>query len=90
MLKKEQFRISESTFQIRVEEQQLSILKILTKIKRYFYSRATINDFVFLCFVFNGRSLLNPTFPFSSPFVPMDTIMNSRLRSVLCFVLLPW
>lgn len=44
----------------------------------------------FLCFVFNGRSLLNPTFPFSSPFVPMDTIMNSRLRSVLCFVLLPW
>ena len=90
MLKKEQFRISESTFQIRVEEQQLSILKILTKIKRYFYSRATINDFFFLCFVFNGRSLLNPTFPFSSPFVPMDTIMNSHLRSVLCFVLLPW
>ena len=44
----------------------------------------------FLCFVFNGRSLLNPTFPFSSPFVPMDTIMNSRLRSVLCFVLLLW
>lgn len=59
--KKQKFRISENTFQIKVEEQQLCILKILTKIKRYFYSRATINAF-FSLFCLQWQVTVKPNF----------------------------